>query len=258
LKKHVAPTGQTIKTVVLDGWPDEEEADAEIMAALPEACTPVPKDSDGITFWGTTREIAKTRLAEAPIEEANLTVKGFHASHPTDAEMRERHISTRCDTARVDDEKRNVTVAAYLIAAKKEKDNDYHLIIQDNGCKKPECRLTVEVSGLPRLTGSKAALKTSREYFEQQWPLYSKHDALPGSGDFLFLPTPVLVRVIGSTFYDVDHQIDAQTGTGAVGPEGYKPGSAWEVHPIKSIEFAPQTEVSLFALMSRNANADVQ
>lgn len=259
VKTHVAPNGQTIRTFILDDWADEEEEeDAEIMANLPAACTPKPQSSDGETFGGTSREIAKTRTADAPLEEENLTVKAFHASHPSDADMETLNVSQRCDTARVEAEKRNVTVAAYLIAAKKEDDNDYHLIIQDKGCKKPECRLTVEVSGLPRLSGSKGVLKTARQYFEEQWTLYSGRDSVPGSGKYVFFETPVLVRVIGSTFYDADHPINPAKGTGPVGPKGYKPGSTWEIHPVTNFEFAPQTEVSLFALINRNAKADME
>lgn len=259
MKAHLAPNGQTIRTFVLDDWADQEEEekeDAQITAILPAACTPKPDTSDGATFGGTSREVAKTRTADAPLEEANLTVKAFHASHPSDAEMEEQNISRQCDTARVDAEKRNVTVAAYLVAAKKEEDNDYHLIVQDKGCKKPECRLTVEVSGLPRLSGSKGVLKTARQYFEEQWTLYSGRDSVPGSGKYVFFETPVLVRVTGSIFYDADHPINPDKGTGPVGPKGYKPGSTWEIHPVTNFEFAPQTEVSLFALMNRNANAE--
>jgi hypothetical protein len=51
-------------------------------------------------------------------------------------------------------------------------------------------------------------------------------------------------------FYDVDH------GAGHSGPPGYKPGSAWDIHPVTSFEFDPKTEHSLFALISRNSAFD--
>jgi hypothetical protein len=63
--------------------------------------------------------------------------------------------------------------------------------------------------------------------------------------------TPILVRVTGSAFYDTDHEIDLSKGTGPVGPEGYKPGSTWEIHPVTSLEFDPRIERSLFSLMAR-------
>ncbi|MER9420095.1 hypothetical protein NKI95_29825 [Mesorhizobium sp. M0306] len=255
--EHVAPNGQIISTIVRNDWPDEEEgSEIGLEAVLPAACTPVPHDSDGETFRGTSREVAKTRIAEAPIEEDNLTVKSYQASHPSDAEMQAALISKKCDEVRVEAENRNVTVAAYLVAAKKEDDNDYHFILQDGGCIKPECRLTVEISGVPRLGWSRQKLRAAREYFKQQWPLYSGHDEVPGSGSYLLFETPVLVRVTGSAFYDSDHPVNPNSGTGAVGPEGLKPGSAWEIHPVTSFEIDPRTELSLFALLNRLSTAD--
>ncbi|BCM17831.1 hypothetical protein [Mesorhizobium sp. J8] len=256
-QEHVAPNGRTVTTIVRSDWADEEENGAfGLEAVLPAACTPVPRDNDGETFHGTSREVAKTRIAEAPIEEDNLTVKSYQASHPTDAEMQAGLISKKCDQVRVDAENRNVTVAAYLVAAKKEDDNDYHFILQDSGCIKPECRLTVEISGVPRLGQSEQKLKVTRAYFEQQWPLYSGHNEVPGSGRYLFFVTPVLVRVTGSAFYDSDHPVDLSSGTGPVGPEELKPGSAWEIHPVTNFEFDPRTELSLFALLNRLPASD--
>ncbi|MES0038139.1 hypothetical protein NKJ74_23210 [Mesorhizobium sp. M0046] len=255
--EHVAPNGHVISTIMRSDWPDEEEDDeVGLQAVLPAACTPVPRDNDGETFRGTVREVAKTRIAEAPIDEDNLTVKSYQASHPSDAEMQAKSISKKCDEFRVDAENRNVTVAAYLVAAKKEDDNDYHFILQDEGCRKPECRLTVEITGVPRLGGSKQKLKAAREYFKQQWPLYSGHDEVPGSGNYLLFETPVLVRVTGSAFYDSDHPVNPNSGTGPVGPDGLKPGSAWEIHPVTSFEIDPRTELSLFALLNRSSAAD--
>jgi hypothetical protein len=37
--------------------------------------------------------------------------------------------------------------------------------------------------------------------------------------------------VTGSLFFDVDHP------AGAVGPQGHRPQTAWEIHPISSIAF---------------------
>ena len=258
---HVGPNGQKIQTIVLNDWADETEEDEKSETKIENfaaACTAKPSSDDGEIFMGTSREVAKTRVAKAPIEEPNLTVKSYQASHPTDSEMQILSISKNCDTERVAAENRNVTVAAYLVAAKKEGDNDFHFILQDKDCDSPECRLTVEVSGIPRLNGSKADLKTARQYFEEQWPLYSGHSDVPGSGNYLFFETPIFVRVTGSAFYDADHPVNPATGTGPVGPTGFKTGSAWEIHPVTSFEFDPQTEVSLYALINRNLGADAE
>jgi hypothetical protein len=167
--------------------------------------------------------------------------------------MRAQGIKRRCDSQRVPDEEKNVTVAAYLIAAAKERDNDFHLILQDKDCTDPSCRLSVEVIGRPRRDNSSSGvLKAARQFFQEQWPLYSKEHDIPTVGSFDFVIKPVLVRVTGSVFYDVDH------GAGHSGPPGYKPGSAWEIHPVTSFEFDPKTRHSLFALISRNSAFDRQ
>jgi hypothetical protein len=244
---------------VLSDWKEEEEPievqnEFNTRHHLPTACTAIPSVNDGETFFGTSREVAKTQVADSPVEEANLTVKGYYTSHPSDADMQKSSISTSCDAERVDVERKNVTVAAYLIAAKKENDNDYHLILQDKDCKDPRCRLTVEMSGIPRLNGSQTVLKTARQAFKEQLLLYTPSIEFPDSGHYLFFKTPILVRVTGSAFYDADHPVNPDTGTGPVGPDCCKPGSTWEVHPVTSFEFVPQTEVSPFALINRAHN----
>jgi hypothetical protein len=40
-----------------------------------------------------------------------------------------------------------------------------------------------------------------------------------------------LVEVKGPLFYDIDHR------PGKVGPEGRRPKTAWEIHPISNIKF---------------------
>jgi hypothetical protein len=42
--------------------------------------------------------------------------------------------------------------------------------------------------------------------------------------------TPTHVQVTGSLLYDIDH------AAGAVGPTGHRPKSAWEIHPVTSIQ----------------------
>jgi hypothetical protein len=257
---HVGPNGEAITTVISSDWKQETEPfevtnDFNAGHPLPPSCSPQPSPSadDGETFFGTNREVAKTHLAKSPVEEANLTVKGYLASLPSDAHMHELKISIRCDTDRVDVEKRYVTVAAYLIAVLKEKDNDYHLILEDKDCKDPSCRLTVEISGIPRLNGSQAVLKAARQSFEKQLRGWKPPIEVPQVGG-LSLPEPVLVRVTGWAFYDSDHPIDPNTGIAPVGPPGHHPGSAWEVHPVTSFELGPQGEVSSFALTHRAHN----
>ena len=57
-------------------------------------------------------------------------------------------IPTTASSDRVDEEKRNVRVKAFLYAASREDDNDYHLII-GRAPNKPAKYMTAEISGLP-------------------------------------------------------------------------------------------------------------
>lgn len=48
---------------------------------------------------------------------------------------------------------------------------------------------------------------------------YEKHDP------------PVPVEITGPLFFDVDHD------AGVVGPQGHRPKTAWEIHPVMDIKF---------------------
>src|SRR2546425_135542 len=58
-------------------------------------------------------------------------------------------ITTAPTCGRVKEEERNVGVAAFLYAASREADNDFHLIVGRDHTLTPEMYMTVEVSGLP-------------------------------------------------------------------------------------------------------------
>ena len=48
------------------------------------------------------------------------------------------------------------------------------------------------------------------------------------------MPSATRRRVVcGSLFYDISHS------PGTVGPQGLRPGTAWEIHPVTSIVFEP-------------------
>lgn len=177
--------------------------------------------SDADTFAGTARADAKTSIAKAPIEEfADLAA--LIATLSADAAMRNHvpKISEGPMSQRVVEEQRNVRVHAYLWAAKREADNDYHLML---GTKTGAPFLTAEVSGLPASGPTRSLLAIPRG---QLVALLSPH--LPGSTTYEHVgPRPVLV--MGSLFYDVDH------APGAVGPKWAKPATAWEIHPVTGI-----------------------
>jgi len=58
-------------------------------------------------------------------------------------------IPTGPTSGRVKEEERNVGVAAFLYAASREADNDFHLIVGRDHTLAPEMYMTMEVSGLP-------------------------------------------------------------------------------------------------------------
>lgn len=235
----------TIITKLGDKWEGELDQPPEknvFMFPNPQVCKiPAASENDGEKYMGKKRAMAKTQIANAPLDPANLTVKGFHTCHPPDAEMQNMDISTNCDSERVEAEQRNVTVVAYLIAATKESDNDYHFILQDRDCDSPGCRLTVEVVGIPNVTTDRDKLAAVRQKFEHDWEEYTGRKTPKAGSDFIFFITPLLVKVTGSAFYDKHHKLKAGEETGEVGPKGFKTGSAWEIHPVTQFEFAPES-----------------
>jgi hypothetical protein len=115
-------------------------------------------------------------------------------------------------------------VSAFLIAAKKVSEHDYHVIL---GTKAPGQSggkfMNVEISGLPRASAqSFPTLASARQAFEN-----SIEGDLGSSYTFFEAQR---VRVSGSLFYDVDH------APGVVGPAGFRPETAWEIHPITAFE----------------------
>lgn len=195
----------------------EEAPPPSVTAALPD-----PNN----TFSGTDRKLPKTTLVtDAPVEEF-ATVAALAATLVPDADMKKSGI-TRSSAMRVAAERRTVRVTGYIYAFKKEDDNDYHVILGDAPGAAPTF-LNVEVSGLPvggapenrdRLTAARAAFKDAF------------HIGATGPGSYQKPHEPVPVRVTGSLFWDVDHE------PGVVGPQGMRPKTAWEIHPVSEVEF---------------------
>lgn len=259
--------------VVRGGWREDEEAEEaparpaarvggpKIMmatAAKPKGCTAKPAESDGRSYYGTDREIAKTTLPEATIEyfaSVSALRKDIRANSD-DFEMIDSGIAKHCDVVRVKAENRMVLVVGYLYAAKKEEnDNDYHLILGTKGCKDPDCFMTAEVSGVPRLFKNRAQLEKARNEFEAQIVEFTSSGGLPGKKDYLRFHTPVPVRVTGALFYDADHKINRKTREGAVGPDYASPSTSWEIHPVTRIEFQPTNNGAPLNIAERQGSA---
>jgi hypothetical protein len=178
---------------------------------------------------GTDRGDAKTSIALGAAQTFQ-TVAAVRASLPADNDMREMGISKDRSSPRVDEENHNVQVTAFIYAIHKEGDNDFHLIIGDAGCHEGPCTMTAEVSGLPASdSAAYDALVAARREF-----LSFFGGKEPGTGGYEKSEPPIPVTTTGSVFFDVDHP------AGAVGPKGFKPNSAWEIHPVTNVAFTSQ------------------
>lgn len=191
------------------------------------AATPPAGDS----FSGTARRAAKISIAKAATEKFT-DLKQLVASLVADKTMRALPIKANDPKSnRVAEEKRNVRVRAFLYAASREDDNDFHLIVGRSPKAKEPLYMTMEVSGLPPAgNASHATLKAVRAAYKTFFGA-----ALPGL-NYKYYKPPVPIEIAGSLFFDMSHA------------RGKKPGPAtlkkdmptiWEVHPVTDIVFEP-------------------
>ena len=221
-----APAFRIIRTNEVDGYEKAATTQETLSAALAEAA-PV-----GDKFSGTQRKAAKLSIAAAPTK-TYADVRSLVNSLVPDADMANRtpKISKAATSNRVAEEKRNVRVKAWLYAASRENDNDYHLILGRDPKKSPEVYMTMELSGLPPANAASFdKLKAARDAYKAFFAA-----DLPGL-TYDFYDPPIPVRVEGSLFWDASHA----TGT-RPGPKSLKSRMpvVWEVHPITKIVFNP-------------------
>jgi hypothetical protein len=212
-----APNGRQL-SILRTNYQDHHE-EAQISTAV-EPFTTGSEDN----FKGKDRKAAKTSIFSGTPQSFSST-NDVLASLPSDGEMLDLQIPKTPDSDRVSQEQHNVTVPAFIYAASKEADNDFHVILGGADARDTGNFMNAEVSGLP--TGSfRQPLSVPRQTFKDHFGTN-----LPGRGYDLYDP-PIPVTVTGSLFFDVDH------AAGVVGPEGFRPQTAWEIHPISSISFA--------------------
>jgi hypothetical protein len=189
----------------------------------------VEPTGDSFTVRKHHRGKAKTTYAQAPVEEFR-DLRALILTLPSDEDMRAR-TQLNWNFDRIDEdgysEQRNVRVLAYLFAVQKESDNDFHLILDDDGDIEEGAKMNAEISGIPTEGSDAAAIRSVRDAFKARFngnpPTQYKDWPYDGRA------IPVLIE--GSLFFDRDHP------SGTVGPQGHRPGSAWEIHPIRSIQF---------------------
>ncbi|MSR60478.1 MAG: hypothetical protein EXS05_23030 [Planctomycetaceae bacterium] len=205
---------------------DERELEADSLNEF--RADRAERSAGGENFAGHDRKVAKTSVAGAPVENFS-DLRRVLDSLPSDDDMlnHDPEITREPDSDRVDEEMRNVRVTAYIYAAKREPDNDFHLIL-GRGPSETVGRnmMTAEVTGLPRTGPFRAQMKTARDEFKA----FFGPQHLPSASYRVFVD-PIRVRVKGSLFYDVDH------APGIVGTGDYKPETSWEIHPVTKIEF---------------------
>src|SRR2546423_6922948 len=208
--------------------PYDKPLSASAVAAL--RAQPFAPVSDN--FDGTKRKAAKLSISNAPVEKFG-DVKTLIASLPKDAKMTNHNPKIKDDAKsdRVEEEKRNVRVSAFLYAASREGDNDFHLIIgTDPKGKKLTC-MTMEISALPPKTAASfARIKDARDSYKQ---LVS--NKLPGTTYHFYRP-PIPVTIGGSLFFDITHAKGKHPG-----PDDLRPSipTIFEVHPVTEIAFRP-------------------
>ena len=213
LKKAIfkAPNGKTYKVQFRAEKFVQLEADA---INLVVNCT----DS---VFVGQDRKAAKTSFATTPTVDFTSIAALFN-SLPKDAVMQTKVTK---NSSRVPVENKNVRLKnnIYLLAFKKESDNDYHVIIGDNKDFKKATLLNAEISGLPAPLVKQ--FQMVRNAFEKQFVQVCSNSYA------IFTANPISIQIEGSVFYDIDHK------PGQIGPAGLQPKTSWEIHPIAKITF---------------------
>jgi hypothetical protein len=229
-------TYQLLRTIEFDSY--ETNAAATAVAALvrtkrapsPTALAAALKTQTppGDNFAGMARKAAKLSIANAPVESFDDLSALIDSLTDEDAMINHTPpITVAATSNRVKEERRNVHVTAFLYAASRETDNDFHLIVGRDPSLSPELYVTMEVSGLPGKTANAFdTLNIARASYKTFFA-----DQLPGMNyDFYHPPIPVVIE--GSLFFDMSHA------------QGQRPGPAslksrmptiWEVHPVTSI-----------------------
>jgi len=206
---------------------DEYEKGATSPAAFAKAKAALPADD---IFDGKDRKAAKLSISSAKLEKFN-DLKDLVKSLAAEDKMTNHKpkIGTDPKSARVKEEQRNVQVKAFLYAASREADNDFHLIIGRDPKATQEMYMTMELSGLPTSGSALAKLKAARSAFKK---FFKDNGGQPPGLTYDFYDPPIQVNVDGSLFFDMTHATGSRPG-----PKSLKSRMPviWEVHPITTI-----------------------
>lgn len=224
-------TYRIIRTNEVDQYEKKPSKSAVEESMMLEAKRKAPGDQ----FGGTSRRAAKLSIAAAEIEEFD-DVADLIATLPSHQEMKKKKIAKDAKSNRVEEEKRNVRVHAFLYAASREDDNDYHLIVgRDPEAEGDPVYITMELSGLPAANAkSRRALQEARTAFKDFFAEFFGGE-LPGTS-YDFYDPPIPMDVEGSLFWDASHATGSRPG-----PQSLRDDipTVWEVHPISWMELFP-------------------
>ena len=218
---------------------DEQDAYDEPLPAATRAAeafdTRALDQAAGSAFGGTSRKAAKISIVDAETE-VFTDLSDLMASLPDESKLKHHHppIQTGPRSNRVALERRNVRVRAFLYAASREEDNDFHLIIGRDPNETPLLCMTMELSGTPPTSSRHfATLQAAREAFKAFFA--TRPDGLPGLTYDFYVPR-IPVEIEGSLFFDMSHASGSRPG-----PKTLKPFMpvVWEVHPISRIVMEP-------------------
>lgn len=230
LSSAAAPAGKytVIRTKEIDSY--ETKGPVPVGFALEPAKLAVPT---GDSFKGTARKAAKLSIANAHTEPF-ADLRDLVDSLVADDQMidHDPEIKTTSTSKRVSEENRNIRVKAFIYAASREDDNDFHLIVgREAEHTSEELYMTMELSGLPPQSSKAfAKLKGARDAYKNFFG-----SDLPGM-TYDFYDPPVPVEIEGSLFFDMNHASGQRPGPPSL--KSRMP-TIWEVHPISKIVFEP-------------------
>jgi hypothetical protein len=214
-----------LRTSEVDPYDKRVPRAAVTALGVPKAAPP------GDKFQGTARRAAKLSIPGAQLEDFN-DLQDLIATLPAHKAMKNHKpkITTQASSKRVSEEKRNTKVSAFLYAASREDDNDFHLIIG----RKPGPSLlfmTAEISGLPSgNANSFARLNSARNAYKGFFAANLPNET------YDFYDPPIPIEIQGSLFFDMSHATGSRPGPSKLRP--HMP-VVWELHPVTKIVFEP-------------------
>jgi hypothetical protein len=180
-------------------------------------------------FAGIGRKLAKLSLSKAPTEQFD-DLRDLVASTRSIGSVSKFMLKpiTEADSGRAEFEERNVTVRAFLYAARWASDHDFRLVIGRERHKTHRIFMIAVVSALPdKNSECFSRLREVRESYKRFFEMY-----LPGPS-YDFYDPPISVDIEGSLFFNFSH---VQSSTG---PQNLTQHiiTRWEIHPLSKIRF---------------------